>query len=201
MYRSISLLIIFPGFLTAVPAPAQLYKWIDKDGITNFSNQAPTDRKPAMKLELVMEKFSYAAPERVISPVPSAALQNNQQELSRKIDKLERELQAERQARQYAAYAIASPPAYEQPYNADDTSYYPAYNQYREANSNDYYSYGAPIVFVPLRYRPIHSFRAPPVSRLTVGSPAWNVNDLRNVNRNSTAFRTFSSAPMRQRLR
>ena len=49
-------LIILAAVLAACPAAAQVYKWVDESGVTNFSSNPPTDPKAVKKLELIAAK-------------------------------------------------------------------------------------------------------------------------------------------------
>jgi hypothetical protein len=83
-------LLIALGALLAAPASAQVYKWVDERGVTNYSNSPPP--ATAAKREVVVDKTDYpppaAAPERSID-----------QRLADRVAQLERELAVERDAR------------------------------------------------------------------------------------------------------
>jgi hypothetical protein len=78
------------GGVTA-PAYAQVYKWVDGNGVVNYSTTPPNDR-PALKLENETRLSSYAP---LPEPPPAVELA-----VSMRIERLERELPAERRSRQ-----------------------------------------------------------------------------------------------------
>lgn len=90
----------------STPAHAQIYKWVDGNGTTHYSDKAPAGAK---KLDTVSDRVSvYTAPEmpRALArpdAVPSAALND-------RVDRLERQLAAERLARQQIELAAYSQP-------------------------------------------------------------------------------------------
>src|SRR5258706_3219816 len=97
---------------TGGTAYAQIYKWVDEAGKTNYSDQAPAGGK---KPDTVADRISVYAPDPALlaraaaTSVPDPALSN-------RVDRLERQLQAERLARrQYemATYAQMSQAAYD----------------------------------------------------------------------------------------
>jgi len=97
---------------TGGTAYAQIYKWVDEAGKTHYSDQAPASGK---KPDTVADRISIYAPDPALlaraaaTPVPDPALSN-------RVDRLERQLQAERLARrQYemATYAQMSQAAYD----------------------------------------------------------------------------------------
>jgi hypothetical protein len=78
----------------ALPASADMYKWVDENGVVTYSNTPPTAKQPK-KIE--------AVPERVSVYTPDAELNRAMQPDARrdaKIATLERQLEAERRARQ-----------------------------------------------------------------------------------------------------
>ncbi|MBI4293153.1 MAG: DUF4124 domain-containing protein [Betaproteobacteria bacterium] len=100
----------------ATGAHGQVYKWVDQNGVTNYAGKRPTDIDAGLKLDVVEERLSiYAQDKRVLRALDTAS-QGISPVLSNRIDSLERQLAAERQARQYSAAAEASAlqAAYEQ---------------------------------------------------------------------------------------
>jgi len=94
----------------AGPAYAQIYKWVDEAGTTHYSDKAPAGRK---KLDTVADRISVYAPDLSIA---RAATAGANPALSDRVDTLERQLYAERLARQQvelAAFTQASQAAYE----------------------------------------------------------------------------------------
>ena len=49
--------------LAGGPACAQLYKWVDKNGVTNYSNQPPADPAAAKGLRPIEDRVSVYAPD------------------------------------------------------------------------------------------------------------------------------------------
>lgn len=151
--------LIIVAVLAACPASAQVYKWVDESGVTNYTSEPPTNNKAVKKFELLLTKedtSSLAAP---------ANVRGNQQRLLDRINKLERQVQAERQARQYESelqaqqYAArgAPPPA----------TYDPCVDWYEGCNGSAY-NYGGyypwPVVVAHHRPRPL--VRPVPVTRM-----------------------------------
>src|SRR5258706_10320105 len=79
-------------------AYAQIYKWEDEAGKTHYSDHAPADGK---KPETVADRISVYAPDPALLARAAAPAGSNPG-LSYRVDRLDRQLQAERQApRQY----------------------------------------------------------------------------------------------------
>ena len=95
---------------------AQVYKWVDQNGVTNYAAKPPTQTNSVKKLDVVAERLSVYAPDKAVLRALSSASSRNDPTLSNRIDWLERQLAAERLARQYAAAgeAGAMQAAYEQ---------------------------------------------------------------------------------------
>src|SRR5438046_1094152 len=85
--------------LAAVGAPAyaQIYKWVDEAGKTHYSDQAPAGgKKPAT----VADRISVYAPDPALLARAAAIAAAPDPALSNRVDRLERQLRAERLARQ-----------------------------------------------------------------------------------------------------
>ena len=78
---------------TALPAGAQMYKWVDERGQVSYSNTPPPDSSKK-KVEAVAERVSVYTPDAEISKAMSANARRDA-----KISALERALEAERNAR------------------------------------------------------------------------------------------------------
>ena len=131
------------------PASAQVYKWVDDRGATHYSDQAPA--KGAKKAGVVPDRLSvYSAPSPSLSPI---SYSKSDPGLNNRIDALERQLQAERQARDSiaAAESRASLAAYERCL-ADRRVDCDAYGSL-------YPPYAGPIVIARARHR--HPFPVP----------------------------------------
>src|SRR5882672_116522 len=98
-----SFLVSIVILLAAAPAHAQVYKWVDEAGKTHYSDTAPAGGKKHETLTDRLSFYTPAAPVARAEPTATAVL-------SDKVDRLERQLNAERLARQQielAAYAPA----------------------------------------------------------------------------------------------
>lgn len=143
---------------TAAPAWSQIYKWVNDRGVVNYSNQPPANRK-AKALDLSAITVSVYEAEKP-GQRAAAPARSEVASLSDKIDRLERQLEAERQAGQYAASANARALQ-----AADDQC---VAERRVDCNSiyNGFYPYGLTIVFVP-RFRRIH---VAPIFPVTTGN-------------------------------
>src|SRR5216683_6891699 len=93
------------------PAHAQIYKWVDEAGKTHYSDTAPAGGR---KVDTVADRISVYAPDPSIAR--AAATAGSDPALSDRVDRLERQLHAERLARQQlelASFTQASQVAYE----------------------------------------------------------------------------------------
>src|SRR5258708_4039835 len=90
------------------PAHAQIYKWVDEAGKTHYSDTAPAGRT---KVDTVADRISVYAPDPSIAR--AAATAGSDPALSDRVDRLERQLHAERLARQQVDLAAFSQAAYE----------------------------------------------------------------------------------------
>jgi hypothetical protein len=156
----IRLLIALVAILAAAPASAQVYKWVDERGVTNYSSQPPTDA--AKKVAIVEEKISVYTPDKALMQAIEAARQGSNRALSERVASLERQLEAERRARQYAS-AAAAPAAYDPCLGGRAIDCSGVYS--------GYYPYGPAVVIVPFRHRPGRIVQ----TRLTPGTIAGNV--------------------------
>ena len=97
-------------------AGAQIFRWVDEDGITHYASTPPADIKAARNLKRLADKAPASATRRRPEMAEAVArpAQPDGQELAGKIAELERQLAAERLARQ-AADAQARLPAPSQP--------------------------------------------------------------------------------------
>src|SRR5712671_2819504 len=94
---------------TGGPAQAQIYKWVDEAGKTHYSDTAPVGRK---KIDTVADRISVYAPDPALL-ARAAAPAAPDPALSDRVDRLERQLHAERLARQQLELAAFSQAAYE----------------------------------------------------------------------------------------
>ncbi len=92
-------------------AHAQIYKWVDEAGKTHYSDTAPAGGK----LDTVAERISVYTPDPALL-ARAAATAERDPALSDRVDRLERQLHAERLARhqvELAAFTQASQSVYE----------------------------------------------------------------------------------------
>jgi hypothetical protein len=142
--------------VSASPAIAQVYKWIDETGTTHYSDQAPPSHDSARKVALVTDRLSvYEQPPRLVA----SSYPGMESALNDRVDALERQLQAERRARDgvAAAEAQAALAAYQRclAERRVDCDAYTGYPQY-----------AAPPIFAPVR-----RFRQPvPFTGFTPGN-------------------------------
>jgi hypothetical protein len=125
---------------TGGTAYSQIYKWVDEAGKTHYSDQAPAGGE---KPDTVADRISVYSPDpsllaRATAPAaPDPAL-------SDRVDRLERQLHAERLARQQGELAALSQAAYERCLSE------------RRVDCDSYggtMPYAGPIAVVPVRHR------------------------------------------------
>src|SRR5712664_507415 len=124
----------------AGPAHAQIYKWVDEAGKTHYSDTAPTRAK---KVDTVADRISVYSPDPTLL-ARAAATAGPDRALSNRVDRLERQLHAERLARQQYELAAFSQAAYERCVSE------------RRVDCDGYggtMPYAGPIAVVPLRHR------------------------------------------------
>jgi hypothetical protein len=63
MRTALHLLVACAAILAAAPAPAELYKWVDERGVTNYSNEPPAAAAIARKLARVESTISVYTPD------------------------------------------------------------------------------------------------------------------------------------------
>jgi len=121
-------------------AHAQIYKWVDEAGKTHYSDTAPVGRK---KIETVADRISIYAPDPAVL-ARAATTAAPDPDLSDRVDRLERQLHAERLARQQVELAAFSQAAYERCLSE------------RRVDCDSYggtVPYAGPIAVVPVRHR------------------------------------------------
>ncbi len=192
----IRLVATLTAFLVAVPAFPQVYKWVDENGMTNYSGKPPVSVKKGTQLSTVAEKITVYTPDKALVQAMQARAQGTDSVLSDRIDRLERQLVAERQARQYAAAAQASTThaAYERclaerRVDCDNYGGYPPYG---------------PIVLALSRGQPRPFIPTVPLTGITAGNVAVAIATARgSVNftpgaatASAIAFRSVRSASM-----
>ncbi len=124
----------------AGPAHAQIYKWVDEAGKTHYADTAPTRAK---KVDTVADRISVYTPDPALF-ARAAATAGSDPVLSDRVDRLERQLHAERLARQQYELAAFSQAAYERCVSE------------RRVDCDGYSGtmpYAGPVAVVPLRHR------------------------------------------------
>src|SRR5262245_18045530 len=102
-----SFLLIVLLALAATSAQAQVYKWVDERGVVTYSNQKPMNPESVKKFAVVEEKVSFYSPDNALLKAIEANRATGSN-LSSRVADLERQLDAERRARQQqVAYAAA----------------------------------------------------------------------------------------------
>jgi len=150
-YTFVGVVIAFTASFAAAPACADLYKWIDEKGVTNYSNEPPADSKTARKLAVVEDKISVYTPDQPLLRAVEAGRRSGSSNQEARIQALERQLDTERRARQYAAAAEAE---------AAQAAQQAAYEQCIADRRTDcdavyagYYPYVPAVAVVPLRHQ------------------------------------------------
>jgi hypothetical protein len=163
MLRVIRLTSVFAVMLAAIPAYAQVYKWVDEHGVTNYSSEPPADRNAGVKPPTIADRISVYAPEPAVQRAISAISLGKDRILSGRIDSLERQLAAERQSSQYAAAADA---------RAAQAAYAQCLAERRVDCDYDsgYYPYGLGGVLTVVHRRPPSHIPSMARSRLDAGN-------------------------------
>ena len=190
-YRGRLVTLVIAGLaatLAGSPTWAQVYKWVDEGGATHYSDRMPANQGTLKKVDIVPDRLSVYTPDPSLTTTLG---QERDSKLSDRIDRLERELQAERRARQFAAAAEAQAfaAAYEQclaDRRVDCDGY------------DGYYFDGVPMVAAAVGYRHLPhpgTPRAPGrVSRNVVGTSAMTLGTFHGGNA-ATAGRRFGFSP------
>ena len=147
MPRVIRLTSVLAVMLAAIPAYAQVYKWVDERGVTNYSSEPPADRNARVNAATVADRMSVYAPEPAVQRAISAISTGKDRILSDRIDSLERQHAAEGQSSQYAAAAEA---------RAAQAAYVQCLAERRVDCDYDsaYYPYGLGGVLTVVHHRP-----------------------------------------------
>lgn len=183
---------VLTAALVGTPSWAQVYKWVDESGVTHYSDQAPA--KAAKKVDVVADRLSVYTPDPSLRR--ASARVGGDPTLSERIERLERELRAERDARQSAAAAEAQ-------------EYMAAYEQCLADRRVDcdaydgYYSRGAPVLVVTFQHRRFRHRVLPRMPGLIAGNVAGskgfmpgNFNGANAITAgNAVSFRSDAFAP------
>lgn len=95
------------AILAAPPAGAQLYKWVDERGVTNYSNQPPADPRLAQRVAPVADSLSVYSPDEALLRDMASGRQDRDRVAAERKRALEIELKAERLARERATASQA----------------------------------------------------------------------------------------------
>ena len=90
--------------LVAVPAWAQIYKWVDEKGVVNYSSRPPAGRKSTVFDPSSVSVSTYT-PDESLTQTARAMPSATERALAERIASLERRLEAERHSRQLLAEA------------------------------------------------------------------------------------------------
>jgi Domain of unknown function (DUF4124) len=163
MLRVICLTSVLAVMLAAIPAYAQVYKWVDERGVTNYSSEPPSDRNARFNAATVADRMSIYAPEPAIQRAIGAISLGKDRILSDRIDSLERQHAAEGQSSQYAAAAEA---------RAAQAAYAQCLAERRVDCDYDsgYYPYGSGGVLTVVHRRPQSHIPTMARSRLAAGN-------------------------------
>ena len=171
MDKFFNLVLALIAMLVAVPAWSQIYKWVDENGVTNYTNLPPTNPK-AMELDLDSARLSVietGTPEQL----QTLAVKSEVGYLRQKVDQLEGQLEAGRYAGQYATESAAVP--IETGYGYGYPYAYPGY-------------FYAPATVFPDRYH----FRKPHVRPTRfIGTPAGHGQSFNGMQRTGFQNRSF----------
>jgi len=121
------------------PAYAQIYKWVDEASKTHYSDTAPVGRK---KIDTVADRISVYAPDPALL-ARAATTAAPDPALSDRVDRLERQLHAEQQARQQYELASFTQAAYERCLSERRV----------DCDYGATAPYAGPIAVVPVRHR------------------------------------------------
>lgn len=157
LFRTIATLaVVFAG----TPAWAQVYKWVDDRGVTHYSDQAPPKQEPVKKLDIVADRLSvYTSDPSLTRPSERSG---SDRALSERVDRLERQLEAEHQAQRYAAAAESQ---------AYLTAVYEQCLADRRVDCDGYGGYyAAPVVVAGFRHGRFRPVPLPNVTGLIAGN-------------------------------
>jgi hypothetical protein len=108
----------FAAALAATPISAQMYKWVDENGATHYSDRKPDDQKTADKVKSVDGNVSVYSPDKTLLRAVETARDKASQPVA---------AEPERTARPYVAPVSPQPPVQDDPCAYADCGgyYYP----------------------------------------------------------------------------
>jgi len=113
MARLFNLGLLLLATIIADPAWSQIYKWVDDDGVINYTNLPPSNSK-AEELDLDSVPVSVIETDKTDQRAVWA-IKSEVNALRQEVDQLQRQLESERYASQYAAESGAMPVEYGYP--------------------------------------------------------------------------------------
>jgi hypothetical protein len=156
--------VAFATIIVAAPACAQVYKWVDERGVTNYGNEPPADVKGKKKAAIVGDTISVYTPDKSLTDaVDARQTRRNSSVASERELTLERQLEAERRARQEAVAeaqaATAAAAAAREPPGIYSGTWYPY----------------APVIVSPRQRRTVPQVQLPPgaIAGNVVGSSGY----------------------------
>jgi hypothetical protein len=150
----IELAFMLAATVAAVPASAQLYKWVDERGVVTYSDRRPADPNANEKLQPVKDRVSVYSPDKALLQAVEAVRQRRNLP----------EAQIE-PVRRFGPY-VAKPAGYDPCAQGDCAGLYGGYDVY-----------GSPV-FIPRFRRPPHLIQ----SVLPPGAIAGTITSLNGMN-------------------
>ncbi len=92
----------------ATAVHAQMYKWVDENGAVTYTNVPPPQAKSRGQLELIVPQSATVSTYSSAESLGKAGFTNYERVLKERVTQLERDLEAERQARSQASESQAS---------------------------------------------------------------------------------------------
>jgi hypothetical protein len=122
MRALVPLLAVLTLPLAAAPAQADVYKWVDDSGVTHYSDAPPPNKLNKAKVIAEDKLSTYQTDPAVMRSLAQTAAQLHNDNLERRVERLQRELELQRQASQYAS---ADDGMYDSGYGYGGGYYYP----------------------------------------------------------------------------
>lgn len=82
MHTLFKLSVLLAASLVGAPASAQLYKWVDARGVTNYSSERPADSQSAKQLTQIENKVSFYTPDAPVMQAVKALQERRNKALS-----------------------------------------------------------------------------------------------------------------------
>jgi hypothetical protein len=174
-------LMVCAAIFSASTACAQIYKWVDENGVTNYSHQRPTDAKAPRQVEVVENNISVYTPDpSLVRAVDAFRMRSNELGLNA------------------AAPAVSHPNQYVMPVYVPVPVPSDPCAGYRSAHCGEFYTGYYPYAPVVGHRRFRHRNTAIPQIRLEPGAIAGQVVGTGGyIPGNSANARRFGPAPSR----